>query len=41
MEAGDKIKIDVDLFWIGLVLLIIMFYGEPDLHDAIIWRLMH
>jgi hypothetical protein len=27
-------------FWIGCVVLIILFAGEPDLHDAIVKSLM-
>jgi hypothetical protein len=42
---ADKNRIDVNFagaaFVAGVFLLIIYFWGEPDLHDAIIHRLMN
>lgn len=34
-------SISVDLFWIAMVIMFVMFFGEPDLMDAIIANLCH
>ena len=41
-EGESKIKVDVSsgMFVLGVFLLIILFWGEPDIHDAIIHGLM-
>lgn len=42
MADKDRIRVDFAgaAFVAGIFLLIICFWGEPDLHDAIIHRLM-
>lgn len=41
-ERPGSIKVDFSggMFVLGVFLLIILFWGEPDLHDAILYRLM-
>ena len=41
-ETQTSLKVDFTggMFILGVFLLIIMFWGKPDLHDAIIYRLM-
>lgn len=41
MDNGNKISIEMDFFWIGLIVLFILFSGEPDIVDAVIYKLMH
>ena len=40
--SENKISVDSSggMFVLGVFLLIIMFWGEPDLHDALIYSLM-
>ncbi len=37
---SKKINIDMGVEWIAIALLIIFFYGDPDLSDALIKFLM-
>ena len=41
-ETQTNLKVDYagGMLILGIFLLIIYFWGEPDLHDAIIYRLM-
>ncbi len=41
-QKQTNVKIDFagGVFLLGVFVLIILFWGEPDLHDAIIHRLM-
>jgi hypothetical protein len=41
-EAESAVKIDFagGMLFLGIFALIILFWGEPDIHDAIIYRLM-
>jgi hypothetical protein len=41
-EERTEFKVDFagGMFILGVFLLIILFWGKPDLHDAIIYRLM-
>lgn len=41
-ETQNNLKIDFagGMLFLGIFALIILFWGEPDLHDAIIHRLM-
>ncbi len=38
--ATSSVQVTVGTFWFGFVLLLIAFYGNPDLIDAIIYYLM-
>lgn len=38
--SDSNVKVDVDNSAVALVLLLIFFYGEPDLVDALIHWLM-
>ena len=39
-DKAVKIDFSGGIFFLGIFLLIILFWGEPDLHDALIHRLM-
>ena len=41
-EEHTSLKVDFSggMFILGVVALIVLFWGEPDLHDAIICKLM-
>jgi hypothetical protein len=41
-ESNTSFNVDSSggMFILGVVLLVILFWGEPDLHDALIHRLM-
>ena len=41
-ETQTNLKVDFTggMLFLGIFLLIIYFWGEPDLHDAIIYNLM-
>jgi hypothetical protein len=41
-DKNVDVKIDLSgaMFVLGVFVLIILFWGKPDLHDAIIYRLM-
>jgi len=41
-ETGDTMKIDFagGMLFLGIFTLIVLFWGEPDIHDPIIYRLM-
>jgi hypothetical protein len=41
-ETQTNLKVDFTggMLFLGIFLLIIYFWGEPDLHDAIIYHLM-
>lgn len=42
MDKERKYNIDVDGLWpSGILVLILAFYGEPDMWDAIIYWWMH
>ena len=40
MSDNQRPIIEIDFWWVGLVILILFYAGEPDLMDAIVHRLM-
>ena len=40
MSNGTKVDFSGGMFVLGVFVLIILFWGEPDLHDALIHHLM-
>jgi hypothetical protein len=39
-QDGVKVDFSGGMFVLGIFLLIILYWGEPDLHDGILYRLM-
>lgn len=35
-----EVEVEVNLFWLAAVLWAVFFWGDPDLHDALIHWLM-